>query len=178
MRSAPTWTMAIFLLAGCSGHDAGQANASEQVAARNFRPPPPKRPAPLPGQAVTTPLDAYVGHYPREAINGVDFYDRTEVATALDNAVGNQTISHLVRSDQGPQTPIFRFGRQIGAWGCEAHNCGGHNWALLVDPVTGRGELCYHDTSDARPTRWFSGGEVTQRSGDCPSDGKATPGRA
>lgn len=167
MRVIATVAMAL-LLAAC-GKGGTKANADAAAVAHGFTPPPSQRATPIPGQTQTTPLRAYIGHYPKDAVDGVAFYDRTEVALALDDAVGDAVVRRMVRADAGPQTPIFAQDQRIAAWGCEAHDCGDHNWAFLLDPKTGKGELCYHDASAAMPTRWYAGGAPRARAGDCPS---------
>ena len=42
------------------------------------------------------------------------------------------------------------------------------NWTLLVDPASGKGELCLHD--GAGDSRWYAGGPPVTRPGDCPSE--------
>lgn len=168
---------AVVLLTGCGQSESSKTDMANAAVASGFRPPESQRATPLPGQAQTTPLTAYVGRYPRDAVDGVAFYDRTEVATALNDAVGDPAIRRAIRSDAGPQTPIFAAGKRVVAWGCEAHDCDDHDWALLVDPATGKGEVCYHDADVAGgATRWYAGGPPVTRLGDCPS-GDATEGR-
>ncbi len=154
------------LLAGCGGEKADTA-----LAASNFTPPATQLPKPLPGQAQTTPLTAYVGKYPHDAVGGVDFFDRSDVANGLIAAVGDATLRRRVRDRSGPETPIFERGTQIAAWGCEAHNCGDHNWTVLVEP-DGKTEVCYHDTAiTGDRSRWYAGGAPTLRPGACPTEG-------
>lgn len=150
-------------LVACGDRDRPDANAT---AAAGFEPPATQAPAPLPGQAHTQPLAAYVGHYPDDPVDGVNFFDRTEVATALDQAVTDPALRRAVVRADGPRTPIFRAGNRVASWGCEAHNCGDHNWTLLVDPATGKGELCAHEGGR---TLWRAGGPPETRPGDCPS---------
>ena len=150
------------LLAAC-----GSSNTAATNEAAGFEPPAVQPPKPLPGQAQTTPLSAYVGHYPKDAVDGVGFYDRTDVATALDGAVTDAAIRRVVVRAEGPQTPIFSHEGRIASWGCEAHNCGDHHWTLLVDPASGKGELCVWQNGRSL---WHTGGPPVVRPGDCPSE--------
>lgn len=152
-------------LVACSGSKP-DANAS---AAAGFEPPATQGPTPLPGQAHVAPLAAYIGHYPDEPVDGVNFFDRTEVATALDGAVTDPALRRAVVHNQGPRTPIFRVGSRIASWGCEAHDCGNHDWTLLIDPASGKGELCVHEGGQ---TLWRAGGSPERRGADCPSGPK------
>ncbi len=157
------------LLAGCSG---GERAADTAVAASNFTPPATQLPKPLPGQAQITPLTAYVGKYPHDAVGGVDFYDRSDVANGLVAAVGDEAVRRRIRDRSGPETPIFQSGKRIAAWGCEAHNCADHNWTVLIDPAGGKTEVCYHDTAATGDrSRWYSGAAPTLRPGACPTEG-------
>lgn len=168
---ATVFVIATFLLAGCG--DGGKPLAND-TAAGEFVPPATQAPTPLPGQAHTIPLAAYVGHYPDEPVDGVNFFDRTEVATALDEAVTDAKLRSTIVRSSGPRTPVFRVGPRIASWGCEAHDCGDHNWTLLIDPATGKGEVCVHEGGR---TRWHAGGPPVTRAGDCPSD-KPAAGQA
>ena len=155
------------LLAGC-----GQKPADTAVAASNYTPPATQLPKPIAGQAQTTPLTAYVGKYPHDAVGGVDFYDRTDVANGLIAAVGDADLRTRIRGRSGPETPIFKRGKQVAAWGCEEHNCGDRNWTVLVDPNGGKTEVCYHDTEQTGDrSRWYSGAAPTLRPGACPTEG-------
>lgn len=163
MRRAAV-VIACLMLAGCGGGSKPVANDS---AAAAFVPPATQAPRPLPGQAHTVPLGAYVGHYPDEPVDGVNFFDRTEVATALDGAVTDAGLRRAIVRSSGPRTPVFQVGRRIASWGCEAHDCSNHNWTVLVDPSTGTGEVCEHQGGRSR---WHQGGPPVTRSGDCPSE--------
>ncbi len=152
------------LAAGCGDGSETPPNA----AVADFEPPATQRPDPLPGQAQTTPLSAYLGRYPDEPVDGVGFFDRTEVATALDGAVTDPAVRRTIVRNTGPRTPIFRVGARIATWGCEAHECADRNWTLLIDPASGTGELCLHDGAEG--SRWYAGGPPVTRPGDCPSE--------
>ena len=98
MRSIPLVLGACLLIIGCG--DGGET--PHDTAAKSFEPPATQRPDPIPGQAQTTPLAAYVGRCPDEPVDGVNFYDRTGVATALDGAVTDAALRRaIVRSEGG-----------------------------------------------------------------------------
>ncbi|MEG3163534.1 hypothetical protein U1701_02890 [Sphingomonas sp. PB2P19] len=157
------------LLAGCG---AAEKTPDTAVAASGFTPPAPQMPKPLPGQAQTTPLTAYVGKYPHDAVDGVGFYDRSEVANGLVAAVGDPALRERIRGRSGPENPIFQRGKQIAAWGCEAHNCGDHNWTVLIDPTRGKTQVCYHDTATmGTRSRWYADAAPVLRAGACPAEG-------
>ena len=159
---------AALMATGCSKSD----DAGSATAMANYTPPAVRAPTPVAGQAQTTPITAYVGKYPHDAVGGVDFFDRTDVANALIDIGAEDRVRALVRGRSGPQTPIFQRGTQVASWGCEAHNCSDHNWMLSVEPKTGAAELCYHDADTMRDqSRWYTKGAAALRPGACPSEG-------
>jgi hypothetical protein len=167
-RRAFLATTLVMLLAAC-GREADTAR--NEANAQGFVPPAPVAVKPMPGQASLTSLDAYIGHVPRDAVDGVMFFDRTDVATALVAAVKDEKVRREFREGDGDAKPIFERGKSVGIWACTAARCAGHNWAFFVDRDTGRGEACYHDAATMGATsRWYAGGiKPAVRAGACPS---------
>ncbi|WP_242096547.1 hypothetical protein [Sphingomonas sp. CROZ-RG-20F-R02-07] len=162
--------VAALALSACHKSTEDTAAAGNAAVAAGFVPPEVKPATPLPGQTQTTPITAYVGHYPSDAVDGVAFFDRTEVASALNGAVIDPKVRRIIVNGGGPQTPIFADRGRIASWGCEAHDCGDHDWTLFVDPKTRKGEACYHDAATMGATsRWYAGAAPATRAGDCPS---------
>ena len=95
------------LVGGCGRND----DPTKTAAPSGFTPPETRAPAPIAGQAQTTPITAYVGKYPHDAVDGVDFFDRTDVATGLVNAVGDAKLREMIRGRSGPATPDLQDGR-------------------------------------------------------------------
>lgn len=157
---------AMALLAGCGGGGDPPAPAN---AAASFVPPAVQAPTPLPGQAQSNPLTAYVGKYPGDPVDGVGFFDRTEVASALIEAVPDARFRRTITSRDVTETPIFARDGRIGAHGCEPHNCGDNNWTFLVRPNGTGGLACHHLASDGGSSRWYSGDKPVVRPGECPS---------
>ncbi|RZM19451.1 MAG: hypothetical protein EOP67_57535 [Sphingomonas sp.] len=154
-------------LAGCGGDRTDQPTAT----ADNFVPPVTRAPTPVAGQAHTTPLTAYVGHYPRDAVDGVSFFDRTEVANTLVELEPDDKMRRLVVGRDATTVPIFAMGQRIAAHGCEPHNCGGRNWTVVIaaDGNRDRAAICLHDDATAPDTsRWTTRAGTQQRPGDCP----------
>jgi len=122
--------------------------------------------------AADGPLAAYVGQYPFDVVDGTPFRDHPLVRAALVQAGGDNAPVERILSGPGPSTPIATAedGR-ILSWGCEQSNCGPHNWTLLVAADGSQPELCYHDENATPATVWLVDGRVTERSGDCPSEG-------
>lgn len=160
------------MLAACGGGTKADSSADNSAAAA-FVPPPTQMAKPLPGQGHSHPVTAYVGRYPGDLVDGVGFYDRTEVAHALIDAVGDEKVRRRITAHEAVSVPIYRTkdGR-IAAHGCEPHNCGDADWTFLVAPDGSRGEACYHDTESMGATsRWYAAGVAPKsRPGDCPQE--------
>ena len=160
----------LLLLAGCGSQT---DKTADNAAAAGFVPPPTQAPTPIPGQAHSNPITAYVGKYPTDAVDGVGFYDRTEVSRALNDAVGDDAVRRRFLARDAVTVPIFamRDGR-VAAHGCEPHNCADANWTFVVAADGSRGEACYHDAADMGATsRWYAANAAPKsRPGDCPQE--------
>lgn len=153
------------LLAGCG--KPAEAPAGNAAA---FVPPAVQAPDPLPGQAQSNPLSRYVGKYPSDALDGVGFFDRTEVANALIAAVPEEKLRRTIVSREATQTPIFARDGRIGAHGCQPHDCGDDNWTFLITDSGASGIACRHELGDGKNSRWYSGSaKPAIRPGDCPA---------
>ena len=160
--------LALPLLSGCGKKD----DPTDTLAASNFTPPQTRAPTPSPGQAQTTPITAYVGKHPHDAVGGVDFFDRTDVASGLVMAVGDAKLRETIRGRSGPETPVFKIGERVAAWGCEEHNCGDHNWTVIVDSKAAKTQVCYHDAATmGTRSDWYDGAAPVRRAETCPSEG-------
>lgn len=167
-RSSAAIILAALALAGC-GDGGTSEDADREAVAANFTPPTTARPTPLPGQEHGQPLTAYVGHYPADAVSGVTFYNRTEVADALNRAVGDQAVRRQIVATNAVTTPIVLTGGRLLAHGCEPHNCGDNNWTFLVTPDGEKAEACHHNADIMGNTsRWYRGAAPETRPGDCP----------
>lgn len=157
----------VALLSACHQRDEKDARANAAAAA--FTPPPMQRPTPIAGQANVVPLTGYIGHYPRDAVNGVSFFDRSEVANALVAAVGDPKLRRMVVGRDGVTVPIFAHDGRIAAHGCEPHNCAAHNWTFLVTPNGASATLCLHDAAVMGDrSRWYDNDAPVLRAGNCP----------
>lgn len=159
--------MAMLALAACGSPEGA---ADSDVAPGNFTPPGTAKPTPLPGVAQVNPLTAYIGHYPSDAVAGVAFFDRTEVASALHEAVGDQKLVQRIMSRGAVTVPIFRHGEQgLSAHGCTPHDCADNNWTFEMDLKSSSARVCYHDRETMGDrSQWYMGGAPVTQPGDCP----------
>jgi hypothetical protein len=168
-RAAAAFAVAaiVALLPACH-RDAGEGTA--QANAHGYVPPTPLPPKPLAGQTTLTALDAYVGHDPHEPIDGVEFFDRTDVSTALIATVKDEHVRKEFRESPGPMRPIFAQGERIAAWGCDGEDCARRSWTFFIDRKSSKGEACFHNAAMGATSHWYAGGDkpVTRR-GTCPT---------
>lgn len=116
-----------------------------------------------------TGLAAYVGKYPFDAVNGVAWNDHPAVKAGLAATVTDARVRTTIETLDGPSAPIEMRDGKLVAWACEAHNCGPHQWAVLVAPAGGATDVCYYDEAvDSGRAHWFlaAGGEEW-RDGNC-----------
>ncbi len=142
------------------------------LAPSGFVPPATQAPTPLAGQEQTTPLASYVGHHPNDAVDGVTFFDRSEVANTLIELVPDERPRHLIAGREATTTPIFRRGALVAAHGCEAANCGDRNWTVMIaaDANADKAIVCYHDAATmGDASRWTTRARAERRAGACPS---------
>lgn len=129
---------------------------------------PAELPSPLPPTAGSK-LASYVGKYPFDKVDGVAWNDHVLVKAGIAASVKDKAILTAITTTEGPAGPIEMRGDKVMSWACEAHNCGAHQWAVLIDPRTGATDVCYFDEeADAAKSRWFlSTGKEEKRDGNC-----------
>lgn len=171
--------IAVIGLAGCGSKPAATTqnrsdfNASAVVAepATNMVAPiPSPTPTSTSTPAASTSLSGYVGKYPFDKVNGTSFLDLPAVRTAVAGAVSDAKIRAWIFDKAGPQTPIAMVDGKLAAWGCEAHNCGPHQWTVLIAPDGGDAEVCYLPDGAAKAD-WYAHGAKEARTDACPSGG-------
>lgn len=114
-------------------------------------------------------LAAYVGKYPFDKVDGVAWDDHPAVKAGLAATVKDAKVLKAIQTLEGPAAPIEMHDGKAMAWACQQHNCGPHQWAVLVDPATGATDVCYYDeAASASDARWFlAGGKEERRKGNC-----------
>lgn len=114
-------------------------------------------------------LSAYVGKFPFDAVGGVTWHEHPMVVAGIRKTVPDAEVRRALQSSGGPSAPIAVYEGKVGAWGCQQHNCGDHQWAILVDPRSGATDVCYHNAEQmVERSRWYlaEGNEET-RLGNC-----------
>jgi len=147
-------------LAAC-GENPKTAEASEAPSAKIAAPPSAPK--------ADTGLEAYVDHYPFDVVNGVTWNDHPVVKAGLAKTVTNAEIRRTIETLAGPSAPIESYEGKLMSWACETHNCGPHQWSVLIDPSSGATDVCYYNESINRSrAHWFfAGGTEQWRDGTC-----------
>jgi hypothetical protein len=164
--SLPWFTLAL-LLAAC-GEQAPTPQPTTETA-----PPAAAAQAPAPEAAVGGILAAYVGKHPSEEVNGTRFLDQPVVKQAVEQTVPDAEVRQFIFGYDGPDAPFGERDGRLVAWGCERHNCGYHNWAILIAADGSNAEVCHYrnpDQPDGMSTWFLPGGRTEQRAGNCPSE--------
>jgi len=114
-------------------------------------------------------LSAYVGKTSYDPIDGVAFVDRPEVRTAVMSLVSDTAARRWLLSRDTTQSPIEMRGGKLYSSACEPHNCGPHQWTILIGPDGSSAEICYHDDrQDPDHSRWYATGRPPEtRPGFC-----------
>jgi len=122
--------------------------------------------------AVMRALARYVDLHPREVEAGRSFLGEPAVRRAIAASVRDAGVRSFIYNYNGPDAPIAKTrGGRLIAWGCEAHNCGFHNWAVSITPDGSSAEVCYyHDDErpDGSATWYLPRRRTVRRAGNCP----------
>jgi len=120
--------------------------------------------------AATGPLSVFVGRVPNQEVDGVFFADHPLVRRAVEAAVPDAAIRRWVLSQGTSSVIALRDGRLVSS-ACEPHNCGPHNWTILIDPAGTSAEVCYAVNSIGERATWYAAGRAPEeRAGPCPTD--------
>ena len=123
-------------------------------------------------------LIRYEGRYPFDAVEGVTFPVHPLVRAAVEQSVRDPALRQRILSSDVTAAPVERIGERLLYWACEPHNCGAHNWTVML-LRDGRGaEVCYVNVDDPARSGWYRGGQrqALSREG-CPQNfGSLTEG--
>ena len=165
------------LLAGActasgGGNNQAAGNAAEPAAGMANGTAPANTAAGNGAASAAGPLSAHVGRLPSDVVNGTTFLADPRVRAAVEAAVSDAEVRRWVLREDVTSNPIGRRDGRIVATGCESHNCGPHNWSILIDPEGAAAEVCYaRDTQGDRATWYVAGRPAEQRPGACPTSG-------
>jgi len=167
--------VAMLLVAACSGGGTSQPEANGADAIDNAANATADLNATAPDNNASASVDLtpYVGKHPSEDVDGVSFLAQPAVKAAVAATVADVRVKEFVFNYNGPDAPIVNKDGRILAWGCEAHNCGFHNWSISITPNGGSADVCfYHDDNNADgPATWYlADGKTEERPGNCPSE--------
>lgn len=115
-------------------------------------------------------LAAYAGKYPFDKVNDVAFFDQPVVKAAIAAAIPEKAVlGWVMGANGGPSAPIEVKNGKVASWACEQHNCGDHQWTVLIDPAGKAAEVCYQDAATLPgKTRWYRAGAAPEtREGTC-----------
>lgn len=114
-------------------------------------------------------LSAYVGKFPFDKVGGVSWNDNRQVQAGIAKTVKDAAARKAILETPGPAAPIELIDGKVSAWACEQHNCGPHQWMVMVDPGSGATDVCYYDEeADGANARWFlASGREEKRPGNC-----------
>jgi hypothetical protein len=105
--------------------------------------------------AASTGLSGYVGKYPFEKVQGVSFLANAQVR----QQVARHTPLALQKTILSPNivgSPIARISPSlITATMCEPHNCGPHNWSILISADGAQAAVCHVNWEEEQTGAWF-----------------------
>lgn len=146
-------------LAGCQQAPPAAENAAAPTPASSA--------TTAPAPASETSLSRYVGKYSFDTVGGTRFVDDPRVRSAVERTVDDPAVRALVLGD-ATAFPIAERDGQIVAGACEPHNCGEHNWAILIRPDGSAPQVC-HKRDGAAP-RWYGETPVGAAKDSCPQE--------
>jgi hypothetical protein len=115
------------------------------------------------------PLSAYVGKLTSDVVGGSNFVARPEVRGAVESLVPDAAARRWILNPDTTQSPIAMRGGKLYSGACEPHNCGPHQWSILIAPDGTGAEICYHDDAqDPAHSHWYAAGRPPEtRAGYC-----------
>lgn len=114
-------------------------------------------------------ISAYVGKYQFDKVRGVAFPRHPLVVQRVKAALAGSGIQSRVLDPNSTSVPIARQGDFIVSWACERHNCGSHQWAIVLTGSGRKASVCYYNEDLSEGARWFVDGKVglVSPEGDC-----------
>lgn len=114
-----------------------------------------------PNRIDVSALERYVGSdFP--SVSGIFFTDVPQVRNAVAQAVADGQVSAQVLSAEVVTGPVAKAGGYIRYHACEPHNCGDHNWSILIKEDGSATEICYYEAAMGANVRWYADGRSPQ----------------
>lgn len=124
-------------------------------------------------------LSQYIGRYPFQKVAGLTFTAHPVVRRAVEDAVLDSVVRLRVLNSNQTAGPIAADGEFIINSGCEEHNCGDHNWKIIITRSGRKAAVCYYNEQLTDGAKWFIGGfSVFKQAGiSCDNAGFPNPVR-
>lgn len=118
-------------------------------------------------------LSLYFGKYPFDSVKGISFLRHPRVRSVV-TANAPVGVSRWLLGES-TATPIGRKGRLILSYACEPHNCGPHNWTIVLGSGA-LGAICHYDSEISEEAVWFIQKKAVLRTANgCPSADQPLP---
>ena len=97
------------------------------------------------------------------------FTQHPAVLRAVKAALLGSVIQSRVLDPNSTSGPIARQGDFIVSWACQPHNCGFHQWAIVLTGSGRKAAVCYYNEDLSEGARWFVDGNVSfvQKNSNC-----------
>ena len=118
-------------------------------------------------------LARYEGKTPFDPVAGVRFLSHPLARRAVANAAPSARMRNRILRE-GTSAPIVVTADMVLANACEPHNCGPHNWSILVGRRSPVHIVCYL-ANGASVARWYRRGRQIATSESCASDASQVP---
>ena len=118
-------------------------------------------------------LARYADKYPSDAVAGVRFLNHPTVRAAAQNAAPNARIRRQILRE-GTSAPIAVNNLMVLSHACEPHNCGPHQWAILIGRRTPVHIICYQADGEELG-RWYRRGRQIATGQGCASEPQNVP---
>lgn len=156
--------MALALTGACVPADKQKKEDGEASEALSTKPADKAEPTPAetPSDGETPaapPLSSYVGKYPWDKVDGVDFLHHPLVIKAVENAYDDIKVRSLVLGGQGRTGPIIETRGRLWMRYDDPRGAGSYNWGLLVSEDGRKSAICLAEgdpVPDVSGTKWYS----------------------
>lgn len=117
-------------------------------------------------------LARYAGRYPFDRVAGVRFLDHPVVRQAVAGAAPSPRIRvRILREGTSSDIKVTRA--FVLASACEPHNCGSHNWSIVIGRRNRAQFVCYKP--DGGSARWYRRQRMVAGGDSCPFEAAGIP---